>query len=50
MKNKIIEYGNDALFEVGVTKLDSELVDMNSSLEVFFFTPIKNISFIYYIC
>ena len=32
MKNKIIEYGNDALFEVGIAKLDSELVEIIGKL------------------
>ena len=32
MKNKIIEYGNDALFEVGLAKLDSELVEIIGKL------------------
>lgn len=27
MKNKIIQYGNDALFEVGIAKMDPELVE-----------------------
>ena len=32
MKNKIIEYGNDALFEVGIAKLDPELVEIIGKL------------------
>ena len=32
MKNKIIEYGNDALFEVGITKMDPELVELVGKL------------------
>ena len=28
MKNKIIEYGNDALFELGITKVEPELVEL----------------------
>ena len=32
MKNKIIEYGNEALFEVGIGKLDSELVEILGKL------------------
>ena len=27
MKNKIIQYGNDALFEIGIAKMDPELVE-----------------------
>lgn len=32
MKNKIIQYGNDALFEVGIAKLDPELVEIIGKL------------------
>ncbi len=32
MKNKIIEYGNDALFELGLTKVDPELVELIGKL------------------
>lgn len=32
MKNKIIEYGNDALFEVGIAKMDPELVEIIGKL------------------
>ena len=32
MKNKIMEYGNDALFEVGIAKLDPELVEIIGKL------------------
>lgn len=32
MKNKIIEYGNDALFELGVTKVDPELIEIIGKL------------------
>lgn len=32
MKNKIIEYGNEALFEVGIGKLDPELVEILGKL------------------
>ncbi|MDD6879177.1 MAG: ribonuclease Y [bacterium] len=32
MKNKIIEYGNDALFEVGIAKMDPELVELVGKL------------------
>ena len=28
MKNKIIEYGNDALFELGITKVEPELIEL----------------------
>ena len=28
MHNKIIEFGNDALFELGITKVDSELIEL----------------------
>ena len=28
MKNKIIEYGNDALFELGLTKVEPELIEL----------------------
>ncbi len=32
MKSKIVEYGNDALFEVGITKMDPELVEILGKL------------------
>lgn len=32
MKQKIIEYGNDALFELGLTKMDSELIELIGKL------------------
>ena len=32
MKNKIIEYANEALFEVGITKMDPELVELVGKL------------------
>ena len=32
MKNKIIEYGNEALFEVGIAKMDPELVEIIGKL------------------
>lgn len=32
MKSKIIEYGNDALFELGLTKMDPELVELIGKL------------------
>ena len=32
MKNKIIQYGNDALFEVGIAKMDPELVEIIGKL------------------
>ena len=32
MKSKIIEYGNDALFELGLTKVDPELVEIIGKL------------------
>ncbi len=32
MKNKIIEYGNNALFELGLTKVDPELVEIIGKL------------------
>ncbi len=28
MKNKIIEYGNDVLFELGITKVDADLIEL----------------------
>ena len=33
MRNKIIEYGNNALFELGITKMDPELVEILGKLE-----------------
>ena len=33
MKNKIIEYGNDAIFEVGLAKFDPELVEILGKLK-----------------
>lgn len=33
MRNKIIEYGNNALFELGITKMDPELVEIIGKLE-----------------
>ena len=33
MKSKIVEYGNDALFEVGITKMDPELVEILGKLQ-----------------
>ncbi len=33
MKAKIIEYGNDALFELGLTKVDPELVELIGKLQ-----------------
>lgn len=32
MKQKIIEYGNDALFELGITKMDSNLIEIIGKL------------------
>lgn len=32
MKSKIVEYGNDALFEAGITKMDPELVEILGKL------------------
>lgn len=32
MKNKIIEYGNNALFELGITKVDAELIEIIGKL------------------
>ena len=32
MKQKIIDYGNDALFELGITQMDSELVELVGKL------------------
>ena len=33
MRNKIIEYGNNALFELGITKMDPELVEIVGKLQ-----------------
>ncbi len=33
MRSKIIEYGNNALFELGITKMDPELVEIIGKLE-----------------
>ena len=33
MRNKIIEYGNNALFELGITKMDPEVVEILGKLE-----------------
>lgn len=32
LKQKMMEYGNDALFELGITKMDTELVELVSKL------------------
>lgn len=32
MKEKIMEYGNDALFELGITKMDSKLIELVGKL------------------